>query len=645
MISVENLTKRFGAQVLYHNASFSLGERERIGLIGPNGAGKSTFFKILTQKEDVDQGKVHIPNHYRILLMEQEWLPETGDLIVESGLKVFESWHQAFSKLKDLEERLAQDPTHMKAYEEAQDIFLSLGGYHVEHELKEILSGLGFKDSDWSKETSSLSGGWRMRVYIAGLLIQKADLLLLDEPTNYLDIDSVIWFEQFIMDYPNSMMIISHDRRMIDRVSKKILEFSPPKMTLWPYGLKKFESSKAERMLQLENEITHKKREIEKLQTFAKRFGAKASKARQAQSKLKSASFIEDELIKLKEQMPLESSRHSQFKISLDKRQPKICVEINQGVFGYDTAKPLFSIEKVAIESGNKLGIIGDNGIGKTTFLRSIAGELPLLAGTLNVHSKCDMSLFSQHRMEELPAHIKALDYLSQHLQHHSISMMRGIAASLGLNQLDLDKPIEVLSGGEKARLSLARILMQKPDILLLDEPTNHLDLHACDSLIEGISDYQGTVIVVSHNRDFLDAMVNQVYHFKDGRVDIHEGSYSDFVGRDDLGVTSKEASTQQRSSSSQKKSKEAKRLEAQARQDKSNQAKSLKADIQTIESEIQDYKIEIREIDEFLIKPDKQGSRLFSEKLKNRKRLEEKLEKRESQWLKKNEALENMKG
>lgn len=644
MLAIENLSKRFGSQILFQNAAFSLSEQERIGVVGPNGAGKSTFFKILMGEEDVDEGKVHIPNHYRILLMKQEWHPEKGDTILGSSLKVFKLWFEAKNNMESLGKKLESDESFLASYHEAESEFLSLGGYQVEVEVKEILSGLGFKPHQFDQQTHTFSGGWRMRCYLAGLLVQKADLLLLDEPTNHLDMDSVVWFENFLQNYPKSIMLISHDRRLVQTLSKKILEFSPPKLTLWPGSLSKFEANKSLRMDQLEKEITHKSREMEKLQNFARRFGAKASKARQAQNKLRNASHFEDEIQKLKAEMPIDSVRVSKFSLQLNKRQPKVCMQIEKAVFGYSPETPLFSIDKGLIESGKKIGIIGDNGVGKSTFLKTCAGEIKVLSGKLDIYAGAKISLFGQHRMEELPLSLKAIDYLIGESDKESISQIRSIAASLGMGQNDLDKVIGVLSGGEKARVSLARILLQKPDVLLLDEPTNHLDLEACDSLVAGLKTYNGTVLVVSHNRDFLDALVEQLFWMGEGRVEIHLGNYHDYELR--KAGLEKEAPTErvetEKKPQDYKAQKEQKKLEAQMRQQKAQAKKKITEDLLELEKQTLEMETEVKEIDAFLMDPQNKDAADFSEKLKRRARLADKLELNEQAWLTLQQSLEN---
>ena len=304
-------------------------------------------------------------------------------------------------------------------------------------------------------------------------MLQRANLLLLDEPTNHLDIETVHWFEEFLLSYPESVMLISHDRRLIERFAKDILEFAPPKLTLWPGGLKKYESQKAVRIEQLEAQVANQQKEINRLEDFARRFGAKATKARQAQNKRKTAEHYREEMEKLKEDIPQISVRASRFKLKLDKRLPRTALEIKNASFGYENCENLFHLEHALVEGGRKIGVIGVNGVGKSTFLKTCAQEIPLKSGSLRVSDSIKVGYFAQHRLEDLPLHQETFDYLYDQVEGLSITQVRQVAASLGLRETDMDKPIEVLSGGEKARVSLSKILLSRPSLLLLDEPTN----------------------------------------------------------------------------------------------------------------------------------------------------------------------------
>ena len=643
MLTIENLQKSYGPQTLFKNVGFAISEKARVGVVGPNGAGKSTFFRMLMGDEHPDDGEIRMPKNYRLSLLRQEWLPKEGDNVLEATLREYTEWYRSREELKRLEVALQKDTGLLVRYQKVEAEFSALGGFYVEQTAKELLSGLGFEAKQFGDSASTLSGGWRMRCHLAGLLLQSADLLLLDEPTNHLDVESVAWFEEFLKTYEKSIMIISHDRRLIDRIANQILEFAPPQMTLWPGNLRKFEEQKATRMQLLEAEIANKQKEVDRLQDFARRFRAKATKARQAQNRLKTSAKYEDDITKLMESMPVVSKRPARFKLELRRRLPRQVISFQDCKFGYQTERVLFSLNKCVVEAGKKIGIIGVNGVGKSTFLRCCAGFLPLLSGEMQKHEQITVGWFAQHRLEELPEAMNALDYLNEKSADNSITTVRAVAASLGLTANDLDKDIAVLSGGEKARVSLARILLSRPGLLLLDEPTNHLDMEACDALIRGLSDYQGTILAVSHNREFLDELVDYILEIKPGEAILHHGNYNDWLARHEYTSNSSPVANE---SISEKKSKrktaEQKRLEAESRQRRYQQQKESKDRLITIESELSTLQAEKKELDELLCDPETPKNPEFGNWIKKHGQLSSRLETLEQEWLELSTALEN---
>jgi ATP-binding cassette subfamily F protein 3 len=647
MLTIDNISKGYGPQVLFRNASFAIGSGERIGLVGPNGTGKSTFFRLLIGDEQPDEGEIRTPKNYRMAQLRQEWLPSKGDTVLEATLREFGPWYRARQSLHHLEKQLAQsaDEKYLEQYHEAENQFTFLGGHSVEQSARELLTGLGFKAGQFDRPATQLSGGWRIRCHLAGLLLQQADLLLLDEPTNHLDIESVKWFEEFLQHYPHTFMLISHDRRLVQRLANNILEFAPPRLTLWPGSLKHYEQLKDHRIKQLEATIANKQKEMDRLQDFVRRFRAKATKARQAQNRLKTADHYQKQTAELKESMPVVSRRPASFRLDLEQRLPRRVLEFENAIFGYNKDQPLFELSSCVVERGKKIGIVGVNGVGKSTFLKGCAAELPLLAGQLQRNDRVTVGFFAQHRMEELPGSAITLDYLSAQSSGKLATEVRTLAACLGLSATDLDKRIEVLSGGEKARVSLTRILLSNPGLLLLDEPTSHLDLEACDALTRGLATYEGTLLAVSHNRDFLDSLVDYIMEIQPGEAVLHHGNYSDWLARrsgEELAGEPLHGKPRAKAPTGKKRSQQ-KRLEAERRQQRSNKLKVLRQQLEQAELNLKRCSEEINALGEKLCLPESPQDPEFPNWLRRHAELRARLDDFEQRWLEISEAFERI--
>ena len=647
MLSVDNAAKIFGDQVLFRNASFAVGAGESIGVVGPNGAGKTTFFRMLAGELPADEGEIRTPKNYTVVQLRQEWLPREGDTVLEAALREFAPWFEARAAMDRIERQLSEssDEKLVGRYQEIEHRFSMLGGHQVEQTARELLAGLGFASGQFGEPAAQLSGGWRIRCHLAGLLLQEADLLLLDEPTNHLDIRSVKWFEEFLGQYRQSFMLISHDRRLVQRLARGILEFAPPQLTLWPGSLRQYETLKQQRIDQLEATIANRQKEVERLEDFARRFRAKATKARQAQNRLKTADRYQEQIEELQQSMPVVSRRPASFRLELERRLPSRVLEFEQAVFGYRADRPLFELPHCLIEGGRKIGIVGVNGAGKSTFLKCCAGELPLLSGSRQRSDLVAAGFFAQHRMEELPLPAVALDYLAEQSFGNPPARVRSLAASLGLSGGDLEKRIEVLSGGEKARVSLARILLSRPGMLLLDEPTNHLDLEACDALKRGLATYEGTLLIVSHNRDFLDSLVDFILEIQPGEAVLHHGNYSEWLRR----VEAREqdglpkADRPKKPAGKGRKTAERRRREAEQRQQRSDRLKKIRREVSAAESRLRKCTDELADLDRRLCLPESPRDPEFSEWLRRHADLTADLPRHEQRWLEASEELERL--
>ncbi|MCB0327719.1 MAG: ABC-F family ATP-binding cassette domain-containing protein [Bdellovibrionales bacterium] len=645
MISVNNISKQFGEQTLFKDVSFSIPENAKIGVLGRNGAGKSTFFKIMAQIESLDGGQIQIPKQKTLAWMRQDWSSSPSQTILSASLSVHERWQEAKAEVENLRTQLESDQSQgvLKKYEDAETNFETLGGQHVLVKAKEILMGLGFSAEDLETPCIEFSGGWLIRAHLAGVLLQEADLLLLDEPTNHLDMSSILWFEQYLRSYSKAFMLITHDRSLLERVSGQIIELLPPKMYYWPGSLSKYEEAKKQKFEQLESEIKSKQKKVAQMEDFVRRFRAKASKARQAQSKLKSTESMQKQIEELSEQIPPDSSRMARFSLKLSERLPKVVINIEKAKFGYDVNDPLFFLDQCLIERGKKIGLIGVNGVGKSTFLKTCSGELPPLEGKVLVSPIVKLGFYAQHRMEDLPLEKKKKNYLFSQSSAVQVEEVYRVAGNLGLTQKDLEKDIHVLSGGEKARLSLSKILLEKPGLLLLDEPTNHLDLESCDALAQGLREYEGTVLVVSHNRTFLDQTVKQIYEIKQNECHIYHGNFTDYQQRifEQENLTTLNVSEKISAKKGQDK-KEAKRQEARERQKQYQDRVNVRKKLQEVESELEEKKKEALELDTFLIDPISMKSKDFGEKVQRRQYLQMRIENLETRWLECSEKLES---
>ncbi|MEZ4704125.1 MAG: ATP-binding cassette domain-containing protein [Bdellovibrionota bacterium] len=642
MISLVNIAKQYGAQTLFKNVSITIPEKAKIGVLGRNGAGKSTFFKILAQTEPLDQGQIQHPKSMTMAWMRQDWMANPEDTILESTLKVHHRWYETRQNLQDMRQGLEKNhtPEWLRSYEVEEEKFMALGSDRVISKAKEILMGLGFSSDGVDKKSGEFSGGWLIRAHLAGVLLQEADLLLLDEPTNHLDMDSVLWFENYIKTYPGAFLLITHDRLLLKRVSEQIIELLPPKMYYWPGKLDKYEEAKQQKFVQLESEIKSRQKKVAQMEDFARKFKAKASKARQAQSKLKSSQHIQKQIEELMEDIPPDSTRMARFSLKLIDRLPKVVLQIEHACFGYDSKAPLFSLQRCMVEKGKKIGLIGVNGVGKSTFLKTCAGELKTLEGEIKVAENVRLGFYAQHRMEDLPLQMKGKDYLFSDILVSNVEEVFRVAGNLGLNKNDLEKDIEVLSGGEKARLSLSKILLRKPGLLLLDEPTNHLDLESCDALANGLNEYEGTVVVVSHNRDFLDGTVDQIYEIKDNQCNIYHGNYSYYQSQisGEKGLTS---TAEYKSDVPRTERKNQKRVEAEERKERYENRSQIRKKLKNVEQELEEKKHEAKELDQYLIDPQSMKEKDFGQKVQRRQYLESRIENLETQWLELSANLE----
>ncbi len=530
MITVGNLSVLFGGVPLFEDVSFMIQSRDRIGLTGKNGAGKSTLLKIIARQQDPTKGNVSVPQGYRIGYLPQEMKHNTGTTI-------FEEARTAFKEVLGLEEelnRLGKELESREDYEseeyqriidrlsEVGDRLGLLGAGSIEGETEKVLTGLGFKAGDMSRLMDEFSGGWKMRVELAKILLQMPDAILLDEPTNHLDIESIQWLENFLASYPGAVVLVSHDRAFLDAVTNRTIEITVGRIEDYKAAYSKYlELRKERRELQMSAYLNQKKM-IEDTEKFIDRFRYKASKAVQVQSRIKQLDKVER--IEVEE----EDNSAIHFKFPAAPRSGKVVITAEEIGKSYGDSKILKGIGFL-VERGEKIAFVGRNGEGKTTLSKIIAGQLDH-DGKLELGHNVAMGYFAQNQADLMNPNLTVMQTLEEVAGATTTQQIRNILGAFLFGGEAVDKKVKVLSGGEKGRLAIARLLMQPVNLLVLDEPTNHLDMRSKDILKEALKNYDGTLVLVSHDREFLDGLCTKVYEFNSGLIREFPGGIFDFL-------------------------------------------------------------------------------------------------------------------
>ncbi len=535
MISVSNLTVEFSGVPLFNNISFLMNPRDRIGLTGKNGAGKSTLLKVLCGLQPYDSGQVSVPKGVTIGYLPQQ-------LSVEDKRTVYAEAQSAFVEVKALEKEIAQLNKQLAErtdYEsddymalinhltEKNDRFHLLNGHNIDGEIESTLLGLGFERTDFERPTAEFSGGWRMRIELAKVILRHPDVLLLDEPTNHLDIESVQWFEDMLKTYEGAVMVVSHDRAFLDNLTTRTIEISLGKIYDFKVPYSQYLVQRQEQLEQQMAAYENQQKMIEDTEKFIERFRYKATKAVQVQSRIKQLEKVErievDEFDK--------SSIHFRFPPAPHSGQ--IVVETKAMTKKFDEKLVLSDID-FTLERGQKVAFVGRNGEGKTTMAKVILGIHPC-EGVVKIGHNVKIGYYAQNQSEMLDFNKTVFQTIDDVAKGEIRTKIRDILAAFLFRGEDIDKKVSVLSGGEKARLSMAKLLLEPANLLVLDEPTNHLDMRSKDILKQALMAYDGTLIVVSHDRDFLDGMVNIVYEFRNHKMKQHLGGISDFLYRKKL--------------------------------------------------------------------------------------------------------------
>lgn len=526
LVSLQNVSFFFGARPIIENASWQIERGERIGLVGHNGAGKSTVLRLITGNYRVDEGAINKPKDVTLGFFNQDLLSFSSDeSILKVGMQAFEKAHeieQVMERIiKDLESK-PDDEKLLDDYSHALHDFEVAGGYEMEHRTAEVLEGLGFSTADLQRPYSQFSGGWRMRVLLAKMMLQAPDLLLLDEPTNHLDLPSIEWLERYLQSYPGSVVIVSHDRYFLDRMVTKIVEVWQRDLVGYSGNYSFFLQEKEERMVLQQRAYENQQDYIRQQERFIERFRAKATKAAQAQSAVKRL----DKLDRIEAPDATIPVMNINFDIAV---QPgKIITTLNNVSKSYGNLQILKNTS-AEIFRGDKIALIGANGKGKSTLLRIIAGK-ETIEGERKEGHNIEESFYAQHQLEALNIENTLLEELSQAGTGKTELELRQLLGCFLFSGDDVFKKIKVLSGGEKARVALSKVIAAKGNFLMLDEPTNHLDMQSVEMLIDALNKYKGTIIIVSHDRYFISKVANKIWNIEEGKINEFAGGYEEWT-------------------------------------------------------------------------------------------------------------------
>jgi ATP-binding cassette subfamily F protein 3 len=531
MIQLTAAGKRFGPKILFQELDWLITPHDRVGLVGANGTGKTTLLRVLAGTESLDYGTITQQRGIQSGYLPQDGLSLSGRTVFAECLSVFEHVHQMQREQEELARRMAEVDHASAEYQQIAERFHRIqaemqarDGYTIETEVGTVLNGLGFKKEDWQRRTEEFSGGWQMRIALAKLLLQKPNLLLLDEPTNHLDLETRNWLEQYLVNYPHAYVLISHDRYFLDVTVKKTAEIWNKQVFFYSGNYEKYLAQKAERRAQLEAAYSNQKEKIDQLEAFINRFRYQATKAKQVQSRIK-----ELERMEKIEVPPEEKAIH--FSFPQPRPSGRMVAEAKDLAKSYGP-KDVFSGVNFVIERGDRIALVGVNGAGKSTLIKLLAGSEQATSGELRLGHNADVDYFAQDQYKALDPNARMLDDLFEAAPRSTQTELRSLLGCFLFSEDDVFKTIGVLSGGERNRYALARMLLHPSNFLLLDEPTNHLDLRAKDVLLDSLQKFTGTVVFVSHDRYFIDKLATRVFEIGEGRVEVFPGNYEDYLWR-----------------------------------------------------------------------------------------------------------------
>jgi len=610
LLQLEDISLTLGDRSLFDNINILINPGERIGLVGPNGAGKSTLLKIIAGEMEPNDGKVRLSKSATV-----GYLPQDG-VAPDSSLSVLEEVESSFDNLIELEQKVTALQNKISTFEQESEAYLhnmrklgalqdkleQSGAYSLQADIEKILMGLGFKPDDFQRPTTEFSGGWLMRIALAKLLLKRPTYLLLDEPTNHLDIESLQWIESFLKNYEGTVIVVSHDKAFLDTITNRTLALDGGKLEDYAGNYSFYREKHEERMEHLRQAYKNQQKEIKQTEEFIDRFRYKASKAKQVQSRIK----------QLEKMDKIELEEHEEeitFRFPPPERSGAVVMKLSNVSKSYGENQ-VFSDLDYTIDRQDKIAIVGPNGAGKSTLIRILAGHESVNSGKREEGYNVTTSYFAQHQADELDPDKTVFQIMREAAPHAAETRLRTILGCFLFQGDDVFKKISVLSGGEKSRLALARMLLSPANFLIFDEPTNHLDMQSKDILRQALDQYEGTFMIVSHDRDFLDPIVNKVLEVQPGYVKTYLGNVSYYLEKKrqeeaDQKTTKTASENDEQQSRSGLSRKEERRIEAKKRQEKYEQLKPLKKKFNPLEKHIHTLEERKKEIEKIMAEPD----------------------------------------